>query len=252
MPTKGESKAACSGRREANRVLLYQAIPKTTQLFLKTSTFRQTLCDLVTAIVAVVFNRLRITSSPPSSPRNSWIDGAIEILLNSHRDIRYTTYEIQVRMGDRQWSVRRRYSQFDQFRHVREINQPTGIRDRLLLCWLSVCPVNSCGWYRLAFCSPWRVVVVKFWTGRVLEDLRSRNGWFWPLPCSTAQVADLVDHGSMDWVLFVSNSWRAWMRKNGRISDCWFYSTPTISRFVLSCMTCSWTETDWELPVSGR
>ena len=39
-------------------------------------------------------------------------------LLLSSRLVRYTTYEVVVRMGGRQWSVRKRYSQFDQFRMV--------------------------------------------------------------------------------------------------------------------------------------
>ena len=34
---------------------------------------------------------------------------------------RYTTYEVVVRMGGRQWSVRKRYSQFDQFRMVCDV-----------------------------------------------------------------------------------------------------------------------------------
>ena len=39
-------------------------------------------------------------------------------LLPSSVLARYTTYSVVVRMGGRQWSVRKRYSQFDQFRMV--------------------------------------------------------------------------------------------------------------------------------------
>ncbi|CAM9323201.1 unnamed protein product [Ectocarpus sp. 6 AP-2014] len=46
----------------------------------------------------------------------------LELSVPSHQEHltadgqRYTTYEVMVRMGGRQWSVRKRYSQFDQFR----------------------------------------------------------------------------------------------------------------------------------------
>ncbi|CAM9986619.1 unnamed protein product [Scytosiphon promiscuus] len=71
------------------------------------------------------------TSSSRTSPE---IDGAsvssaaldvaneLELSVPSHQEHltadgqRYTTYEVLVRMGGRQWSVRKRYSQFDQFR----------------------------------------------------------------------------------------------------------------------------------------
>ncbi|CAM9148249.1 unnamed protein product, partial [Hapterophycus canaliculatus] len=70
------------------------------------------------------------TSSSRTSPEidrsgvSSALDVANELELSvpSHQEHltadgqRYTTYEVMVRMGGRQWSVRKRYSQFDQFR----------------------------------------------------------------------------------------------------------------------------------------